>query len=121
MQPMNNMEKKLKEARFALMTMFEVLEKDILYMNSRKQPIVHARMFYNYYLWKKFKIPHNHIKTYIDGMHHATSIYLKNKLEHDIKTYDSVAMEWQTFLFFANYQEWKQQRSIKEMQTKYII
>ena len=115
------MEKKLKEARFALMTIFEVLEKDILYMNSRKQPIVHARMFYNYYLWKKHKVPHIHIKKYIEGMHHATSIYLKNKLEHDMKTYDSVAVEWQTFLFFANYKEWKQQRSIKEMQSKYII
>ena len=38
----------------------DVLEKDILYMNSRKQPIVHARMFYNYYLWKKHKVPHVH-------------------------------------------------------------
>ena len=120
MQPIK-MEKKLKEARFALMTMFEVLEKDILYMNSRKQNNVHARMFYNYYLWKKFKVPHNHIKNYIEGMHHATSIYLKNKLETEMKQYDSVAMEWQTFLFFADYKEWKQQPSIKEMQSKYII
>jgi chromosomal replication initiation ATPase DnaA len=120
MQPIK-MEKKLKQARFALMTMFEVLEKDILYMNSRKQPIVHARMFYNYYLWKKFKVPHNHIKNYIEGMHHATSIYLKNKLETEMKQYDSVAMEWQTFLFFADYKEWKQQPSIKDMQSKYII
>ena len=120
MQPIK-MEEKLKQARFALMTMFEVLEKDILYMNSRKQPIVHARMFYNYYLWKKHKIPHNHIKNYIEGMHHATSIYLKNKLETEMKQYDSVAMEWKTFLFFADYQEWKQLDDIKEMQTKYII
>lgn len=115
------MEEKLKRARFALMTMFEVLEKDIVEMNSRKQPIVHARMFYNYYLWKNFNISHNQIKNYIEGMHHSTSIYLKNKLEYEMKQYDSVGMQWQTFLFFADYQEWKQQTSIKEMQTQYII
>ena len=95
------MEEKLKQARFALMTMFEVLEKDILFMNSRKQNNVHARMYYNYYLWKKFNIPHNHIKDYIDGMHHATSIYLKNKLEYEMNKYDSVAMEWKTFLSYS--------------------
>ena len=44
MQPIK-MEEKLKQARFALMTMFEVLEKDILFMNSRKQNNVHARMY----------------------------------------------------------------------------
>ena len=55
MQPIK-MEEKLKQARFALMTMFEVLEKDILFMNNRKQNNVHARMYYNYYLWKKFNL-----------------------------------------------------------------
>ena len=115
------MEEKLKQARFALMTMFEVLEEDIVKMKSRKQNKVHARMYYNYYLWKKFNIPHNHIKDYIEGMHHATSIYLKNKLEFEMDKYDSVGMEWKTFLFFADYQEWKQLDSIKDMQTKYII
>ena len=120
MQPIK-MEEKLKQARFALMTMFKVLEKDIIQMKSRKQQKVHARMFYNYYLWKVFKVPHNDIKKHIEGMHHATSIYLKNKLEFEMDKYDSVAMEWKTFLFFADYQEWKQLESIKDMQTKYII
>ena len=120
MQPIK-MEEKLKQARFALMTMFEVIEEDIVEMKSRKQNKVHARMFYNYYLWKTFKVPHNNIKKHIEGMHHATSIYLKNKLEFEMNKYDSVAMEWKTFLFFADYQEWKQLDDIKEMQTKYII
>lgn len=120
MQPIK-MEEKLKQARFALMTMFEVLEEDIVEMKSRKQNKVHARMFYNYYLWKVFKVPHNDIKKHIHGMHHATSIYLKNKLEFEMEKYDSVGMEWKTFLFFADYQEWKQLDSIKDMQTKYII
>ena len=110
---MNKMEKKLKQARFALMTMYEVLEKDILFMNSRKQPIVQARMFYNYYLRKNFNIPHNQIKNYIEGMHHATSIYLKNKLENEMNQYDSVSTEWITFLFFADYKEWKQKGKYK--------
>jgi len=82
-------------------------------MKSRKQNKVHARMFYNYYLWKVFKVPHNDIKKYIDGMHHATSIYLKNKLEFEIEKYDSVATEWETFLYFADYQESKQLESSK--------
>ena len=120
MQPIK-MEEKLKQARFALMTMFEVIEEDIVEMKSRKQNKVHARMFYNYYLWKKHNIPHVHIKKHIKGMHHATSIYFKNKLEFEMEKYDSVGMEWKTFLFFADYQEWKQLDSIKEMQTKYII
>ena len=54
-------------------------------------------------------------------MHHATSIYLKNKLEFEMNKYDSVAMEWKTFLFFADYQEWKQLEDIKDIQNKYII
>ena len=108
------MEKKLKRSRFALMTMFEVLENDILYMNSRKQSTVHARMFYNYYLLKNFNIPHNQIKNYIEGMHHATSIYLKNKLEHEMKQYDSVQMQWITFLFFTDYKVWKQKGEYKQ-------
>ena len=120
MQLTKNMEKKLQEVRFALMTMFEVLEKDIVEMNNRKQSNVYARMFYNYYLWKIHKVPHNHIKSYIKGMHHATSIYLKNKLEHDMKLYDSVDMEWKTFMFFADYKSWKQIEEIKYTESKYI-
>ena len=108
-----NMEEKLQRARFALMTMFEVFEEDIVEMKSRKQNNVHARMFYNYYLWKKHKVPHNHIKNYIEGMHHATSIYLKNKLEHEMKQYDSVSMQWITFLFFTDYKVWKQKGEYK--------
>ncbi len=112
MQPIK-MEEKLQPARLALMAMFKVLEKDIIQMKSRKQNKVHARMYYNYYLWKVFKVPHNDIKKYIDGMHHATSIYLKNKLEFEIEKYDSVATEWETFLYFADYQESKQLESSK--------
>ena len=102
------MEEKLQPARLALMNMFKVLEKDITQMKSRKQNKVHARMFYNYYLWKVFKVPHNDIKKHINGMHHATSIYLKNKLEFEIDKYDFVAKEWETFLYFAKYQEIKE-------------
>jgi len=36
MQPIK-MEEKLQQARFALMTMFEVIEEDIVEMKSRKQ------------------------------------------------------------------------------------
>jgi len=107
------MERKLKRARFALMTMFEVIEEDILEMRDRKQNNVHARMFYNYYLWKNFNISHNKIKNYIEGMHHATSIYLKNKLEYEMKKYDSVQMQWITFLFFTDYKVWKQKEEYK--------
>ena len=115
------MEKKLQQARFALKTLFEVFEIDIVEMKSRKKNNVYARMFYNYYLWKHYNIPHNHMKKHIKGMHHATSIYLKNKFETDIKTYDSVQLEWKTFLFFTDYQEWKQQSSIKDMQKIHNI
>ena len=108
------MEEKLKQARFALMTMFEVLEEDIVEMKSRKQNKVSARMFYNYYLWKEHKVPHLHIKKHIKGMHHATSIYFKNKLEYEMKQYDSVSIEWITFLFFADYKEWKQKGKFKQ-------
>ena len=117
MQPIK-MEEKLQPARLALMAMFKVLEKDIIQMKSRKQKKVHARMFYNYYLWKVFKVPHNDIKKYIDGMHHATSIYLKNKLEFEIDKYNSVAKEWETFLYFAKYQEIKE---LNKEKVKHLI
>ena len=109
------MEKKLKRSRCALMIMFEVFEEDILEMRDRKQINVQARMFYNYYLWKKFNVSHIKIKNYIEGMHHATSIYLNNKLETEMKQYDSVQMQWLTFLFFIDYEdnfnkEWLEQQ-----------
>ena len=58
------------------------------------------------------------LKKYIDGMHHATSIYLKNKLEFEMDKYDFVAKEWETFLYFAKYQEIKE---LNKEKVKHLI
>ena len=114
-------EEKKEKARVVLCRMFNVEDMDIVFMKSRKRNRVDARKFYNYYLWKCLEIKHNQMKNHIYGMHHATSIHFKNKLEFEIEHYNEIHQEWTDFLFFTDHDEWNKLTHIKEAKSKYII
>lgn len=114
-------EERKKKARDVLQTMFEVMEKDIVFMKCRKANMINARKFYNYYLLYYLGVNHNKMKHHIYGMHHATSIYLKNKLEFEFDHYSEIRDNWLTFLFFADHDAWGKQKEIKEAKSKYLI
>ena len=115
------MRSKLEKARGVLRNLYNVEEKDIMTMESRQANKVDARKMYNYYLWKHLGIKHNQMKNYIEGMHHATSIYFKNKMEFELKHYEELKGEWITFLYFIDSEQWRKLSSIQQAKQKYII
>jgi hypothetical protein len=115
------MEEKLRKAREVLVRIYEIDELDIVFMNSRDGKKVSARKLYNYYLWKHLKVKHNQMKKYIQGMHHATSIYQKNKLEFELQYYTEIQDEWNTFLYFTDHNEWRKEKEGILRRAKYLI
>tara|TARA_R110002050_G_scaffold179539_1_gene312910 strand:+ start:838 stop:1191 length:354 start_codon:yes stop_codon:yes gene_type:complete len=113
-------EKKKFEVREILIKMFDVKHENIVFMSSRKKKNIEARKFYNYYLYKYKGITHNQMKKHIYGMHHATSIYFKNKIEFEFKIYPEILNDWNTFLFFADHEVWSEQETIKKFREEYI-
>ena len=65
----------ISRALVQLSLMFDIDIKDITEMRSRKGDIMDARRFLIYYLHNNKKVKHYHMKKYIKGIHHATSIY----------------------------------------------
>tara|TARA_R100000963_G_C4627527_1_gene93395 strand:+ start:30 stop:335 length:306 start_codon:yes stop_codon:yes gene_type:complete len=65
----------ITRALVELSLMFDVNIEDIVNFKSRKANIIDARRFLIYYLYTTKRIPHYHMKQYIKGIHHATSIY----------------------------------------------
>ena len=117
-------------ARCVLSKMFNVKERDIVFMNCRKKNKVAARRFYIYYLWKYKDIRHNRMCEWIHNIHHATSIYQCRILEKEIDTYRSVRKNFLTFIYYADRNEWEKMKidmrySMKELndldfKSKYI-
>ncbi len=60
---------------------YKIQPNDILEMGTRKEGTIEAKRLLVYYLLKCKDVSHNKMKKYINGMHHATSIYHKKRLE----------------------------------------
>tara|TARA_R110002020_G_scaffold346394_1_gene560271 strand:+ start:3513 stop:3905 length:393 start_codon:yes stop_codon:yes gene_type:complete len=97
--------------RFVLCEMFGVEEIDIVMMKSRKQNNVEARRLYVYYLWMFKKVKHAHMKRYVKGLHHSTSIYQCTVFENDMKVSPLYKKRLITLLYYADREEWS---SLKE-------
>ena len=108
------------KVREILIRMFEVKHEDIVFMNSRKKKNIDARKFYNYYLYKHKGVNHNQMKKHIYGMHHATSIHFKNKIEFEFKLYPEIVNDWNTFLFFADHDLWMELETIKKFREEFL-
>ena len=93
--------------RFLLCKMFDVEEIDIVMMKSRKQNIVDARRLYVYYLLQFKKVKHAHIKKYVKGMHHSTSIYQYNIFEDQMDVCRLTKQRLITLLYYGDRPEWE--------------
>ena len=89
-------------------------------MASRDSNKVAARKMYNYYLWKYLGIKHNHMKNYIKGMHHSTSIYLKTNFEFEVSHYPGLESDWITFLYFTDNEVWNKLTSVKKIKKRFL-
>ena len=88
-----------------LSIMYNLNPNEIIQMNGRQKDLVEARRMYIYYLNKQKGIPHNHMKKYIDGMHHATSIYHCKKLEEQFPIYNDLIIKYIELLYQADPEE----------------
>ena len=119
-------------ARCILAKMFNVEERDVVFMDSRLKNKVKARRFNNYYLWRYKKVKHHHMKNYIKGIHHASSIHHCKVMENDlylsnlnISKYQTIRKQFITFLYYADRSEWEKLKidqafSIEELEDVYI-
>jgi hypothetical protein len=67
--------KKVDLALKAICTLYDVQIKDVLNTRYRKKPLPDARRMLVHYMFNQLRIPHYHMKRYINGICHATSIY----------------------------------------------
>ena len=108
-------------AQEMLRKLFNVENEDIISIKSRKRNKIDARKFFNYYLWKHCNIKHSYMKFHIEGMHHSTSIYFKNKLEFELTQYPEIQQDWDSFLLHVDHAVWREQLHIKTAMAKYLI
>ncbi len=97
-------------ARCILAKMFNVEERDVVFMDSRLKNKVKARRFYNYYLWRYKKVKHHHMKNYIKGIHHASSIYHCTLMEKEVEIYKEIRKQFITFMWYADQSEWEKMK-----------
>ena len=119
-------------ARLVLCTLFDIKQIDILVMDRRDGNKCIARRFYMYYLWRCKKIKHYHMKKFVFGIHHASSIHHCKVMENDlylsnlnIKRYKKIRKQFITFLYYADRSEWEKLKidqafSIEELEDVYI-
>lgn len=81
----------LERVKIVISGLYNISEIDFVSLRSRQQNIVEARRLYVYFLNKFRGIKHLHMKDYVYGMHHATSIYHCKKLEDLLESKDKKA------------------------------
>ena len=67
-------------------------------VDSRKAHIIYARRMLIFYLNRFMRIKHVHMKHYIKGICHATSIHHCNKMEWFIENYKDVKEKYEMFI-----------------------
>jgi len=86
-----------------LSLMFDVDIKDITEMRSRKQNVVDAKRFLIYYLWKNKRVKHNHMKQYIIGIHHTSSIHHCRLIEDLFDAHEKYRTKYFEFVYKIEY------------------
>ena len=82
-----------------LSLMFDVDIKDITAMRSRKQNVMDAKRFLIYYLWKNKGVKHYHMKQYINGIHHASSMYHCKLIEDLFDAHEQYRRKYFEFVY----------------------
>lgn len=93
--------------------MYGLDPKEITQMKGRKAELVEARRMFIYYLNKQKGIKHYHMKKYIDGIHHATSIYHCKTFENQLPIYDDLMIKYIQLLYQADKEQfWELHKNI---------
>ena len=112
---------RIEKAKKVLLELFDV---DIYFLENntnRKREVIEARRFLIYYLNRQLKIPYQHLKKYIKGLHHATAIYQCRKLEDLLKTEKPLRNTYNKFLVLANdFDVLETLLTIKRQQANYL-
>tara|TARA_R100001244_G_scaffold116602_1_gene86710 strand:- start:3473 stop:3871 length:399 start_codon:yes stop_codon:yes gene_type:complete len=95
---MNYKERMIDTATTILAEMYDIPETQLRTIGSRKRHIMEARRMFIFYLNKYIRIKHIHMKQYVKGLCHATSIHHCNKMEFFLVQEPNVAEEYKEFL-----------------------
>ena len=95
---MNYKERMIDTATTIIAEMYNAPENQLRKVGSRKRHIMEARRLLIFYLNKFIGVKHLHMKQYIDGLCHATSIHHCKKMEFFLVTERGVAEEYNEFL-----------------------
>ena len=93
----------ISRALVELSLMFDVDIKDITQMKCRKSNIMDARRFLIYYLHNNKGVKHFHMKQYIKGIHHATSIYHCKLIVNLFDTEEKYRRKYFEFIYKIDY------------------
>tara|TARA_R110001599_G_scaffold34526_1_gene110636 strand:- start:798 stop:1199 length:402 start_codon:yes stop_codon:yes gene_type:complete len=117
---MNYKDRMVDTAITILAKMYNVPEEQLRKVGSRKRQIMEARRLLIFYLNRFIGIKHLHMKQYIKGLCHATSIHHCNKMEwfilYDIESraaYDDFQEKMQLFDIRSEIIKDKQQRVVR--------
>ena len=95
---MNYKERMIDTAATILAEMYDIPERELRTVGKRNRIIIDARRTFIFYLNKYIRIKHNHMKNYVKGINHATSIHHCNKMEFFLVQEPNVAQEYKEFL-----------------------
>ena len=99
---MINKDKIIETATRILAEMYDIPEIQLRTVGKRTKIIMGARRMFIFYLNRHLRIKHHHMKKYIEGINHATSIHHCNKMEFllsmvDKKDYSIYYEEYKEF------------------------
>ncbi len=99
---MNYKVKLIDNASKILSEMYEIPITELITVGKRTKVIMGARRMFMFYLNRHLGIKHAHMKKYIKGINHATSIHHCNKMEFllsmsDKKAYSMCSEEYNEF------------------------
>ena len=77
---------------------YQAPENQIRKVDSRKSHIIYARRMLIFFLNRFLSIKHVHMKNYIEGICHATSIHHCNKMEWFIENFKDVKEKYEMFI-----------------------
>ena len=77
---------------------YDVPEEQLRKVSSRNADIMYGRRMLIFYLNRFIRIKHVHMKHYIKGICHATSIHHCNKMEWFVENYKDVKEKYEIFI-----------------------
>lgn len=71
---------------------------NVISNKQRNANTIKAKRMFIYYLYKYMEVKHNGMKRYFNTINHATSIHHVKKFDFEVKTYQDVKKNFDTFI-----------------------